>query len=352
MLDARKTSFRADDPLRALGIRPGGPAVAGLPDARREEIAWRLMEGEAADAIIGDLVRGGLDAGAVRQEVAAAADHPYLRAAARMRARVAKRDWVLACRARLDALPEAGIARRHRLPADVFLAEHYRPLVPVVLTGLADHWPAMGWTLERLRARVPGNPEIEVQGDREADPEFELNSIAHKRRLRWHAILDRLATDAATNDFYVTANNGGVNRAALAALWADVGDLPGYLEPGPMGDGFFWMGPRGTVTPWHHDLTQNLLMTMEGVKRVRMVAPHHAAAMRNHRHCFSAFGAEPEPAGAPPMLTVDIGPGEILFIPVGWWHHVEGLSRTTAMSFTNFVWPNDFAEACTSTDWV
>ena len=44
----------------------------------------------------------------------------------------------------------------------------------------------------------------------------------------------------------------------------------------------------------------------------------------------------------PRALSVDIGPGEILFIPVGWWHHVRGLSLTAGMSFTNFVWPNDF----------
>lgn len=356
MLDARK-SFRPDDPLRALGIRAAATACT-LTDEQREHIAALLMDDMPGEAIIADLVsRQSVPVAIARQEVASAAAHPYVRAATRLKARVSKRDWLLECRARLDALPDSGIARRHRLPADTFLAEHYRPLVPVVLTGLADHWPAMRWSLDVLRARIAGNPEIEVQSDREADPEFELNSIAHKRRIRWHTILDRLAEDSATNDFYVTANNSGVNRTALAALWDDVGAMTGYLGNSALGDGFFWMGPKGTITPWHHDLTQNLLMTMVGAKRIRLVAPHHSHRMMNHRHCFSLHGADATlsalPAwDQPPLLQVDIGPGEILFIPVGWWHHVEGLTCTIGMSFTNFVWRNDFADGYTSTDWV
>lgn len=339
MLDARK-SFRAEDPLRALGIRA---QPAALDEETRRAIAERLLLGEPDEAILAEQARAGADLALVRAEIAAARAHPYVQAAERLRARLAKRDWLLACRARLEALAPAEVPRRHRLDPGTFLAEHYRTLTPVVLTGLVDHWPALGWTLESLQAKV-GNPEIEVQTGREADPEFELNSIAHKSRMRLAEVIERLKADPETNDFYVTANNGGVNRTALAALWADVGDLPGYLAPGPLGDGFFWMGPRGTVTPWHHDLTQNLLVNMVGVKRVELVSPAETPAMANHRHCFSAHGADPTLGGAPVRrLTVEIGPGEILFIPVGWWHHVTGLSLTIGMSFTNFVWPNDFA---------
>ena len=37
-----------------------------------------------------------------------------------------------------------------------------------------------------------------------------------------------------------------------------------------------------------------------------------------------------------------IGPGEALFLPVGWWHHVDGLDQTIGMSFTRFARDNDF----------
>lgn len=337
MLDARKT-FRPDDPIRALGLRA---APAGVDDSQRQAIAERLLGGEPQEAILADLVKAGVPLATARAELAAATGHPYLKAAERLKARLAKRDWLLQSRAKLEASLLAKVPKRHAPSPERFFAEHYATLTPVVLTGLADHWPAMGWTLERLAAL--GNPDVEVQMERESDPDFELNSIAHKRRMRWHDILERLRDDPETNDFYVTANNSGVNRMALDPLWRDVGELPGYLGPSHLGDGFFWMGPKGTITPWHHDLTQNLLMTMVGTKRVTLVSPLHTPAMQNHRHCFSRHGADATLGGtAIPRLTVDISPGEILFLPVGWWHHVEGLSLTIGMSFTNFVWDNDF----------
>lgn len=34
-------------------------------------------------------------------------------------------------------------------------------------------------------------------------------------------------------------------------------------------------------------------------------------------------------------------PGEVLFIPIGWWHQVEALDFSVSISYTNFVWPNE-----------
>ena len=113
------------------------------------------------------------------------------------------------------------------------------------------------------------------------------------------------------------------------------------MEPRDGRDGFFWLGPKGTLTPWHHDLTNNLLVQVMGRKRVRMAPPWAFAQMRNSRHCFSDWGNEALPARdgtaeTPPVLECVIGPGEAIFLPVGWWHQVEALDLSASMSFTNF----------------
>jgi hypothetical protein len=38
-------------------------------------------------------------------------------------------------------------------------------------------------------------------------------------------------------------------------------------------------------------------------------------------------------------------PGELLFLPVGCWHFVEGLDVSITITFTNFKWDNDFLAA-------
>jgi ribosomal protein L16 Arg81 hydroxylase len=39
---------------------------------------------------------------------------------------------------------------------------------------------------------------------------------------------------------------------------------------------------------------------------------------------------------------VVLSPGEGLFIPVGWWHHVRALEPSLSVSFTSFGAPNRF----------
>ena len=366
VLDPRKaqssaSGFRPDDPLRALGLRPhqlpgsagrvasalappAAAAAARLDDPTRTELALALIAGAAPAAVVADLIRRGVDPVLARAEVDQAA--PYVAAAARMAGRLAKREWLFAILARLEDQREPGIARLHAPDPQTFFRDHWLTLRPAVLTGLVDHWPALRlWSLDHMARVVSPDTEVEVQTGRTADPDFEINSPAHKTRMRWGEVLDRLRADPETNDFYITANNGTVNRRALAPLWAEIGPIPGFLAKNRMGDGFFWMGPRGSITPWHHDLTQNFLMNVVGTKRVRLVSPSRTPAMQNHIHCFSRFATRTDLPAACAMETVDIGPGEILFIPVGWWHHVEGRTLTMGMSFTNFVWDNSGFEA-------
>lgn len=317
-------------------------------------LAENLILGVPRDAVIAQLVGKGCPADIAAAEVAMAEASPYLQASATLRNRLAKRDWHLSLAARAERLAPAGIPRRPRLDPALFLAEHYAAQRPVVLTGLIDHWPAARWTFDRLAGFSPDTP-VEVQAGREGDAEYESNAHRHRRTMPLGDFLARVATPG--NDVYMTAGNEGTNRRALAPLWDEIGDLPGYLVPQPGRDGFLWAGPQGTVTPWHHDLTNNLLVQVAGTKRVTLVSSAQTPAMRNHRHCYSLFAGDAAMTAAaeavrPMALTCDLGPGEALFIPVGWWHHVVGLTPTIGLSFTNFAWPNDAAEGYATYDAV
>ncbi len=50
-------------------------------------------------------------------------------------------------------------------------------------------------------------------------------------------------------------------------------------------DGFFWLAPAGTLTAFHHGLTNNLLVQIEERKHLRMPS-WEVARVRSELHCF------------------------------------------------------------------
>lgn len=88
-------------------------------------------------------------------------------------------------------------------------------------------------------------------------------------------------------------------------------------------------------------------MQVLGRKLMRLVPPWELPRVRNNVHCFSGLTLE-ELDGGDPDLPVPIKcalkPGEALFLPAGWWHHVEALDVSISMSFTNFPDRNDFSD--------
>lgn len=334
---------------RAQATRRPSDEESGLPDAARRWIAERLLAGDEQRAIVQRLFELGTPPTVTKSEIERALANPYYKEAEVLRDRVAKRDWILSAQARLAAIDGDldGVEVAERLDPDTFFRDYYAKQRPVLIAGLIDHWPAMEeWGLDYFGARLP-DASVSVQTRRESSSAYEIEAPTHREQRPLAEILAALRSGIATNDFYVTAGNSEHNRAALAPLWEDVGTIPGYLSDEPGRDGFFWMGPKGTVTPFHHDLTNNLLMQIRGRKQVTMAPAAETPRMRNARHCFSGWSGPDEIAAAPEAerprtLSCIIEPGQTLFIPVGWWHHVVGLDTTIGMSFTNFARDNDF----------
>ena len=111
---------------------------------------------------------------------------------------------------------------------------------------------------------------------------------------------------------------------------------------------FRHLGPRGVVTPLHHDTIQLMHTHIVGRKRWRFVSPLQTPLLHNQVGVFSKIRLEQAYAGRyplPPEVRVIeeiLEPGDTLFLPVGWWHHVESLDNCISLSFTNFAFPNQF----------
>jgi hypothetical protein len=316
---------------------------------KRALIAEGLAAGDDDAALQARLVGAGVSAASAKYEIDRLGKDPMAAMLRPQAAAMAKQRWIFANQDRLAREGDGGFAL-DTLAApdpDFFYRHYYEAGRPAKLTGLIDHWPALArWSLDHFAAAA-GDAVVEAQVERERDPDYELAKDDHRRRVRFGELVEWLRKDEASNDIYLTAYNSCTNAAALAPLWDDMAPID-LLDPRPR-DGFFWLGPRGTLTPWHHDLTNNLLVQVMGRKRVRLAPPWAFARMKNSRHCFSDWGNEPLPAGAgdadtPPVLETVIGPGEGIFLPVGWWHQVEALDLSASMSFTSFRRPNIHVE--------
>ena len=323
-------------------------AIAKIGDDWRRWIAENLMLGSPPEALAAILAQNGIGPAEARKEIALAIQSPYLHGAKRLANRLAKRNWVLAIQQHLNKLGDNSIARRERLSGEQFLQEYYRMNRPVIITGMMEHFPARTkWNLDYFAERF-SDRMVEVQFGRNADKQYEMNSIAHKRQMRFGDYVELVRNAGASNDFYMTANNDSRNREALKELWDDIGALPEYLNEEHGRQGFFWFGPQGTITPFHHDLTNNFMMQIAGRKQVKLMAPCESSRVYNHRHCFTEVDAKNVDLNRFPAMTevpiIDcvLEPGEILFLPVGWWHHVEGLDMSVTIAVTNFRWHNDF----------
>ncbi|HEX7323887.1 MAG TPA: cupin-like domain-containing protein [Rhodanobacteraceae bacterium] len=314
-----------------------------------------LRAGIAADHIAGvpaavtraALVRCGVTPAAADAEIAAAATSPYTRAGAYAQRTLQKREWNLSIQHRLNKLLPDTVERRRTPSSAVFLRDYYTANRPVIITGAMEHWSArVLWNRAYFSDRF-GDRMVDVQLGREADSNYEINKAAHLRHVRFGDFVGRVYDTASSNDFYMIAANDSANRKSLAELWNDIAPIPEYLDPHRDG-GFLWLGPRGTITPFHHDLTNNFMAQVIGSKRLLLVPPCDTPCMHNHTHCFSEidgreidYGRFPDARGIK-VMRGEIHPGDLLFLPVGWWHFVEALGVSATLTFTNFRWDNDF----------
>lgn len=261
---------------------------------------------------------------------------------------LARRDWILGAMEQQRALaPDGGaVSRLEGVGREAFLERFYAPGRPVILRGALEDWPALGrWTPAYLRAAI-GEAEVEVQADRRAHADFEYGKDALRRWMPFSAFMDRVESETG-NDIYLTASNNAANAAALAPLHADMRYLPDYLTDA---HGMLWIGPAGTLTPLHFDITNNMMAQIVGRKRVILLPPSETAKLAHNRAVFSdvqdledekALKAVPTARQAIRHEIV-LEPGEMLYIPIGWWHQVRALDFSVTMTSTNFHWRNDW----------
>jgi hypothetical protein len=228
-----------------------------------------------------------------------------------------------AIRRAASELPAISTVPRHgALDAAAFRALARQGL-PFLMTGLVDRWPLCALTPHTLRERFGDVPVRARVGD------YVNTAFAPDRAMQDMSMRAYLDTSAAgTPDLPPYVGNLELRELNSMCHW------PTYFDK--MGPPRFWLGPARTVTPLHCDYDDNIFAQIWGSKRIFLAPPHHDAFLYTREANPVLFGSPFDPeapdfdafplARQASLVECVVNPGELLYVPAGWYHQVRALT--------------------------
>ena len=229
---------------------------------------------------------------------------------------------------------------------------------PVVLRGLVSHWPMVRAALESAQAArryllgfyrdatvgaMLGAPDIEGRFFYNEDLSgFNFRAV----KIRLDDVLEEIArhaSDARPPSLYVGSTT--IDTA-----------LPGFREHNDIDLGArgalasIWIGNRARIAA-HHDLPDNLACVVAGHRRFTLFPPEQLANLYIGPLDLTPAGqaislvdfARPDLRRYPRFAQAaqaarvgELGPGDAIFIPSMWWHHIESLDAFNVL--VNYWW--------------
>jgi LPS sulfotransferase NodH len=241
------------------------------------------------------------------------------------------------------------IERRSKLSRDQFLAEFYACNRPVVLEGLMQDWPAMTrWNQQYLKEKA-GADDVQVETERTIDSDDALGLAMEKKTVRFSDLINSVYSEGVENGPRIEGDNAFFQHKRTRDLLSDFKCFGEYLDLRTSStQSYFWFAPSGNTIPLHHDPWNSLLAQVVGRRHIKMIPASQWEFVYNEIGNSSRVDcANPDFARWPmfrhaTVIDIEQEPGDVLFVPVGWWYHVRVLTVSIAISFTNFLFPNKY----------
>ncbi|MCY1041302.1 hypothetical protein OV208_08225 [Corallococcus sp. bb12-1] len=274
-------------PARGVEVEGGSPLA---PEWRRW-LVENLLRGTSASELVTALEKAGVPAEQARRAVEAEQQEPFVAGALRAVGMQRKLEGLLDVYAEL--FQQTGgpprVDRHDALTPAAFFERYYFQNLPVVLRD--------GWAASLSSREWTAAPVAERLGEREAR----------------HACCVPLFEDARLESLA----RGLSTPRGLAA--EDVRACEPRL----------WWEPVGTEVPLRASRRNVLLAQVQGVRQLQLIP-----AFELRRVASSSEGAD-----TPLRLDVELSPGELLLLPVGWWYGFKAAEGGVAVSFEAFALP-------------
>ncbi|XP_066151177.1 lysine-specific demethylase 8-like isoform X1 [Euwallacea fornicatus] len=223
---------------------------------------------------------------------------------------------------------------------ETFNKNFFIPQIPVKLTGCMAHWPASTkWLDVNYLLNVAGSRTVPIEiGSHYTDESWSQKLMTLKDFISQHYL----------------SKSGKIGYLAQHNLFDQITELRedirvpdycccslNYLESSEP-DINAWLGPKGTVSPLHQDPKNNILAQVYGTKRLLLFSPEDTPYLYPHGEKMLSNTAQVDPLkpddkfpdfNKAKMYKCLLQPGEMLFIPQKWWHHVTALDKSFSVSF-------------------
>lgn len=204
---------------------------------------------------------------------------------------------------------------------------------PVIIAGGAAWWPAVEkWTPSFFKERfadVEIRPTLSLP---DTGVPYTQTEAAHRQSMRMSEFIDRMAAGERCylDQSDMTRFDGLAEDLSFESI---IPSSPRIIN--------LWLGFQ-TRSGLHYDLSDNLLVQVYECKKAMLVAPDESRCVYPFGDNVSKSRVDPEqpdlrayPRFAQArVFTGTLEPGDILFIPCGWWHYLS----TTAESISLNCW--------------
>jgi hypothetical protein len=258
-----------------------------------------------------------------------------------------------------QAYPSVDRISKQSITARGFYQRYRNPGVPVVITGLLDGQPE--WDLDFLTAQL-GHQVFPVRHygrsryQQDKRTWTSSGSGVAARNLPFADYADMLRSgEAHEQDLYLARCSLRQTPLEGNPLLSDLETQLGFKRF-PATYTNLWVGPAGHTSCLHYDPMDGLLMQVHGCKRFILFPPSQTynlypiPLLKQLRHGLTLRSAysqvypdRPDYEAFPKFYQaqqvrqeVILQPGEVLFLPAGWWHEVSSVGDGVVCSINRF----------------
>jgi hypothetical protein len=224
---------------------------------------------------------------------------------------------------------------------EVFKKEFYDPCIPVIIKDLAKSWPAYTkWNWDYFKSLV-GEKKVPLYNNVKSDAYTPINTADDYKTFGEY--IDMISAGPAAWRIFLFNIFDHAPQLINDFNWPDH-MMKGFIKKYPM----LFTGGATSITHMHFDIDLSHILHTQFAGRKRVLLFPHAEQHKLYRKPFEVlsladFSHYYEGNGTPdykqfPALKLANGydfildHGDTLFMPAGYWHHMEYLDSGFAMS--------------------